>query len=185
MCAHDAQYLISKLQKSKNLLRFQNYYFEMQCFDPMGKEYFIKIDYQDLDIVSKFRWKVDLKAGSYVSITGTINKKTVCQSRMILNPKMEMFVDHINGDPTDNRRSNLREVTHQQNMQNRKSLVNRKWKGIHLCKQRNLWVAQIHVDGKTKNIGRFLTDKQAAIAYNEAAKKHHGDYARLNEFDND
>jgi hypothetical protein len=98
-----------------------------------------------------------------------------------MKPKNDEYIDHINGDPTDNRKLNMRLCTLSQNSQNRRSLVDRKYKGIYFCKNRKNWVAQISINGKTKNIGRFLTDKQAAIAYNEQAKIHHGEFARLND----
>ena len=174
--------LIEILKTSKNLLRFMDSFVEMQVFDNDGREFFVKIDYQDIKSLSTMRWRADRKTDSYISIVTTHEKKVLTQSRLILNPPKGLYCDHRNGDPTDNRRDNLRDATHSENMRNRKSLkAGSKYKGIYFSKDRNLWVAQIYTNGKNKNIGRFHTDKQAAIAYNEQAKKHYGNFAKLNE----
>lgn len=90
-------------------------------------------------------------------------------------------IDHINGDMTDNRLCNLRLTTQQKNQHNRKgrSDVSSPFKGVgwHLGKWRAFIVLP---DGTTKYLGRFAKEEDAARAYDAAASKHFGEFARLN-----
>ena len=92
-----------------------------------------------------------------------------------MNPKN---IDHIDGDRTNNQISNLREVTHQQNMMNRKKRVGSisAYKGI--TKSKYSWIAEITFMNNRHYLGSFKTEKEAAIAYEEASKKLHGNFAR-------
>lgn len=95
-------------------------------------------------------------------------------------------IDHINGVKSDNRISNLRLVTHAQNMQNRKRAhknnVSSKVKGVYFCKQTKKWRAMISVSGKKMHIGRFGSLMAAKIAYAEAAGRLHTHNPSANEF---
>lgn len=90
-------------------------------------------------------------------------------------------VDHINGDKLDNRRVNLRLATSAQNNQNRvaKSGTS-KYKGVSYDSSRSKWIASIQTNGKTKHIGRFNKEVEAAIAYDKEAHRRHGSFAKLN-----
>ena len=103
-------------------------------------------------------------------------------ARHLLKPPAGMVVDHVNGDSLDNRRKNLRIATIQQNAQNRGARRNSKtgFKGVYLVHK---YQAQIMVDGKTTHLGWFDDPKEAARAYNKAALKLHGEFARLNKVD--
>lgn len=92
-------------------------------------------------------------------------------------------VDHFDGDGLNNQRSNLRSATHQQNLWNRGKNRNNStgFKGVYPCKsQNNPFYAQIVVDGKNHYLGCYQSKRQAALAYNEAARQHFGRYANLN-----
>lgn len=89
-------------------------------------------------------------------------------------------IDHVNGIPTDNRLSNLREASHSQNMKNRKKHNNQSrspLKGVKKCRSR--WGAQIMVDGDKIHLGVFNTQEEAYEAYCNAAKIFHGEFARM------
>lgn len=90
-------------------------------------------------------------------------------------------IDHINGDTKDNRIENLRLATHSQNMQNSKIPVTNKsgYKGVSWYKNYNKWIAQISVNNKKINLGYFENVVDAANAYVQAAKKYHGEFARI------
>lgn len=76
-------------------------------------------------------------------------------------------IDHINGDRSDNRIDNLREVTHQQNGFNAKA------KGYCFHKKSNKFMSKITLNGKAIYLGIFNTEEEARQAYLDAKKKYH------------
>ncbi len=90
-------------------------------------------------------------------------------------------IDHINGDPSDNRLSNLRLATRSQNMANaRKPITNTSgFKGVYYDRSRGKWAANIWKDKKNFYLGRYSTLQEAHAAYVNASKKHFGEFARL------
>jgi hypothetical protein len=102
--------------------------------------------------------------------------------RFILDAPSALEVDHINGNGLDCRRSNLRLATHKQNLRNQAAHSGTsRYKGVSWNRQRNGWDAQICLNGKNRYLGRFRTEVEAAKAYNEGARLHFGEFARLNE----
>lgn len=94
----------------------------------------------------------------------------------------ENDVDHINRDKTDNRWGNLREANDSQNMSNvpRKRLNTTGLIGVVWDKSRGKWRAQIRINGRKTNLGRFATREEAARAHDEAAIRAFGEFAQLN-----
>jgi hypothetical protein len=93
-----------------------------------------------------------------------------------------MHVDHINGNGLDNRRANLRLCTlveNNRNTQKRRGCVS-EFKGVTYRPSRNKpWLAKVCV-GKTSYSRSLATELEAALAYDEMAKKHFGEFAKLN-----
>lgn len=92
-------------------------------------------------------------------------------------------LDHIDGNRSNNRTSNLREATRQQNLQNQKVRSNNLsgFKGVHFFKRTKLvkpWVAMITINGKCKNLGYFRTKEEAHAAYCKAAQDNFGEFFR-------
>lgn len=85
-------------------------------------------------------------------------------------------LDHINGNPADNRIENLREVTHQQNMQNRR-VVNKNSKsglmGAYKTPRSPMWYARIFSNGKPIHLGAFESKEKAHEAYVIAKRNLH------------
>ena len=101
----------------------------------------------------------------------------------ILEVPKGMVVDHINNDGMDNRSANLRAATTAQNSRNRKkfsSPCSSKYKGVCWKKQTRKWSANIGFEYKVIHLGYFKNEIDAAKAYDEAAKKYHGQFACLN-----
>lgn len=91
-------------------------------------------------------------------------------------------IDHKNGDRLDNRRCNLRVCSESQNLQNKKISSNNKvgFKGVSWDKLNSKFVARIQVpNGRYLNLGRFKKIEDASIAYQIAATKHFGEFARF------
>jgi hypothetical protein len=107
---------------------------------------------------------------------GAIKRKMVLLHRVIMSAAKGQFVDHANRNKMDNRRSNLRFVTRSQNSINRGHRAD--YRGVRL--EDGKWRASIGVNRKNIKLGRFDTPEAAAAAYNEAAKKLHGQFAVLN-----
>jgi hypothetical protein len=95
-------------------------------------------------------------------------------------------VDHINHDGLDNRRANLRLATPSQNLGNKRPQRggSSPYKGVSLQTSWHPigrpWKASIDIDGRTKSIGYFATEVEAANAYDEAAIAKWGDFALTN-----
>lgn len=116
-------------------------------------------------------------ARTYMWISG--ERKTVQMHRFIMGMPKEM-VDHINGDSLDNRLSNLRLATSQENTWNSKKVKGAiNYIGV---KQRKWgkYESDIRVDGKKVFLGSFDTAELAAQAYDVACLKHRGEFAALN-----
>jgi hypothetical protein len=120
----------------------------------------------------------------YAQVCKAVNKrsKTFHLHREIMSPPDGLYVDHINGNPLDNRKENLRIVTHQQNMFNVKNYITNKsgYRGVSWHPQRNKWRARLHYLGNEIHIGVFDSKEDAARAFNKKAAELYGEYARLN-----
>jgi hypothetical protein len=101
-------------------------------------------------------------------------------SRILMNCPDDMVVDHINGNRFDNRKKNLRICTQKQNMQNMRTTKQKVGlKGVRTWGN-GKFGAKIVVNGKPLWLGTFNTSKEAALAYDAAARKHFGEFACTN-----
>jgi hypothetical protein len=144
-----------------------------------------------------FHWKVvshlrpdmiGVRAGC-PSSTGhrliSVNRKKYCEHRLawlfMTGAWPERYIDHINGDPADNRWCNLREADHFQNIQNSKLSKRNSsgFKGVWWDARRHKWTAQIMARRRQKYLGQFDTPEEAHAAYQAAAIRLHGEFARM------
>ena len=126
----------------------------------------------------------------YLTVTHSTNgrkdgiKKRYCVHRICWiwfygkEPKDQL--DHINGNKSDNRISNLREANTAENMRNvgKQAHNTSGWKGISWHKLRGKWRADIKVNQKQISLGLFDCPAAASLAYQIAADKYHGEFAR-------
>jgi hypothetical protein len=94
------------------------------------------------------------------------------------------FIDHINGDPGDNRVTNLRDCSHSENLQNQRmhsnntSGVKGVTKELHHWYRKKPWKASIAVASRRFTLGRYATIEEAEAAVSAARQKLHGKFAR-------
>ena len=105
--------------------------------------------------------------------------------RLILKPPLGLITDHINGDGLDNTRANLRLANKSQNQANQIKRPGKlsKYKGVTYDRSARTplkWQAKITKNYKTIHLGRFYTEEEAAIAYNDAATMLFGEFANIN-----
>jgi len=143
------------------------------------------IDDEDFQLISKWKWRVVKKKSDQTCYAMRRTKENgkhiaVTMHRAIMNPPKGAPIDHIDGDGLNNRRSNLRVCTHAQNCWNRKHNSNAKnrFKGVY--KKGTRWESFITTNRQKVYLGSFETDLEAALAYNIAATKYFGDFAKLN-----
>jgi hypothetical protein len=109
--------------------------------------------------------------------------RTIKMHREIMGAPDGVEVDHRDGDSLNNRRSNLRLATRQQNACNVRSArmcKSSQYKGVCWCAPKSAWRATIVVNKKQRHLGMFEDEAAAARAYDAAAQELHGDFARLN-----
>lgn len=138
------------------------------------------VDAADYDAVSKHRWHLcGGKVGYLRRYVGrAANGKTLYLHRELMGCPVGKYIDHINGDPFDNRRCNLRVATAFQssgNVRKRKGTSSR-FKGVSWDSRYQRWVVWVG----PKNIGRFKDEIEAARAYNDVARQVFGEFALLN-----
>lgn len=138
------------------------------------------------------RAKIGERAGSIQPPRGyrriALRRKTYYEHRLawVLThgcwPSEGFEIDHVNGDPADNRLANLRLATPTQNQHNAKSHRDSgcKYRGVVWDKNNGKWKAASKIDGKIRHLGHFDDPEDAARAYDEAAKEHFGEFAKLN-----
>jgi len=103
------------------------------------------------------------------------NKKLIELHRWIMGfPEKGKYIDHINNNNLDNRKENLRIVTNSDNLKNSKLRIDNKTgcKGVSFDKSRNKWSAQIKINYKKIDLGRFASFDEAVKARKEAELKY-------------
>lgn len=149
---------------------------------PLTKGKFALIDEEDYERVKQWKWS--LHSGGYAQRGGSVNgkKKLFYLHRFILNAAVGSEIDHINGNKLDNRKANLRLCNHSQNLWNtRKSKQNKSgYKGVSWDKRNRRFLVRIRNGKDNLYLGSFKDVIEAARTWNEAAKRYHGEFARLN-----
>jgi len=157
----------------------------------LTKYKFAIVDKEDYERLKIFKWRPRYCSNSWYAVRcRKVGEKKgnilVWMHNVILPPPKGKMIDHRNHNGLNNRKSNLRIATRSENMQNR-----RKWKtpcssvfkGVvhrNYHNRRKLWNGYISVNGRTICLGCFMTELEAAMAYDRAALKYHGEFACLN-----
>ncbi len=154
-------------------------------FIPLSQGLFTLVDDDVYEELSKFKWYVSHEGRNRMyafRLDRENGNRHTRIHRVIMGAKPDKVVDHQDGNPLNNLRSNLRICTQWENGKNVGLRVNNTsgWKGVSWQKNRGYWQAIIRINGKMTGVGCFENPIHAAMAYNEAALEHHGEFARLN-----
>lgn len=162
---------------------------------PLTQGYVAIVDSEDYEYLSQWKWcarkipkQTNYQGDVYVQAVrmepGKPRQIMVYMHRHVMGLVKgdRKVVDHLNHNPLDNRKCNLRVTTSKENRRrSRKPSTNTSgYKGVHWHIKNNHWAATIKVDGKSIHLGVYSTAKEAALAYDVAAKKCFGDSALLN-----
>ena len=151
-----------------------------ELFDYKDNQLYWKLKPSNRVDISKPAGTMNTKG--YVTIS--INGKKYYAHRLVFlmhHGYLPQEIDHINGNKSNNAVENLRPVTRSQNMYNtgKKKYNKSGFKGVSWYEQREKWLAQIRINGKSKFLGYFDCPKKAHSAYCEHAKTLHKDYANF------
>ena len=139
---------------------------------------FTLVDDSDFEYLSQYKWC--LHSGYALTNRAGAEKRMVYMHRLIMDAPEGMEVDHINHDPLDNRRENLRVCTHSENGKNKLLPKNNTsgYKGVYPYKGK--YKASIRINGDLTYLGMYWEPEDAARAYNNAAAIYFGEYASVN-----
>lgn len=140
------------------------------------------VDDEDFEWLNQWKWSCHV-AREYVYAARRLGDKTIKMHRLIMAAKPHQLVDHKNGKTLDNRRStNLRLCDKRENNSNVKKRSDNTsgFKGVCWKPKLKTWHAYIQKNKRWIHLGYFKEKESAARAYDEAAKKYHGEFARLN-----
>jgi len=159
----------------------------------LTKGYSTEIDDDDQDLVD-INWYASMdtstKKRNKIYATTRPCNKIVRLHRLILERMLGRSLkkgeecDHIDCNTLNNKRSNLRLATRAQNGRNKMKQSSRSnFKGIYFDNFAGKWKAQITIDNKNYNLGRYASEIEAAKVYDRAAKTYFGEFARTNGLD--
>lgn len=151
---------------------------------PSYSNVFAMVDDEDFDELNQWKWSAEKREKTFYAIrrvcVGGV-QSTIRMHRQIASTPSTSEVDHADGNGLNNQRGNLRPCSVAQNQQNRKSETgSSQYKGVLWDKSHNCWQARIVVEGIRYGLGSFKNEESAARRYDQAAKAHFGEFARLN-----
>lgn len=140
-----------------------------------GKVHQFLYSEEDQELVKSRKWAVRPKGYAEAKFSG----KTRKLHRLIMAAPPHLQVDHIDVDPFNNTRHNLRLCTNAENQRNTGLRKTNKsgFKGVYWHDSNNKWAAKIRLDGKNRHLGSFASAEEASMAYEKAAKQHYGEFA--------
>lgn len=151
------------------------------CVIPLTQGKFAIISPEDYDRINQHKWTAIQHKRTWYAVCNLAGHN-VYLHRFILKAPKGIDVDHLNGDGLDCRRSNMRLATRSQNIANsrkRRGCTSR-WKGVNWHKATGKWLVRVTTKNVCTCIGTFDDERAAAIAYNVAALRLVGEFARLN-----
>lgn len=149
------------------------------------------VDDADYELLMLWKWYAIKGKGTYYATRGVWDGQNKKQSHVLMAREImgatdpSVLVDHRDRNGLNNQRNNLRLCSVHQNNCNKTPKKNRasEYLGVYWYPKLNKWRVKITHNYKTIHVGVFENEIDAAFAYNDAAVKHHGDFANLNEVD--
>ena len=149
--------------------------------------YIALVDDEDYKRVNNFKWHIKrclntIYATGWVGRSGRKKKTSMHRYIMGLSLYNKKKIDHTDHNGLNNQKSNLKICTQFENMKNQISNKGvSRYKGVRWHKREKKWYSQIMSDNVRIHLGVFADERLAAEAYNLAAVKYHGEFAKLNE----
>lgn len=145
---------------------------------PLTKGRFAIVDDEDFDFLMQWHWCTTHYG---YACRSSVHGETMMHRLIMKSPK-GFDTDHIDGNPLNNQKSNLRICSHRDNIRWASGQRNSssRFKGVTFDKQTNKWRASIKIDGKYIGIMRCDSEEDAARAYDAKAHELFGNFARLN-----
>jgi len=157
---------------------------------PLTRYKFAIVDAADYDRLKDYHWSTRYSCRTWYAVRCALvadktNKKLVWMHNEIIENPKGLLIDHFNHNGLDNRRENLRVATRGQNTCNckKRKRCSSRFKGVCFHKnsrRQKPWDSYINVNGQRISLGCYMTEVEAAHAYDAAARKYHGQFATLN-----
>ena len=151
---------------------------EIKIFSEKHGDYVILLDDEDYQFISQYTWRVN-KMGNYARPVTNIKGKSTKLHHLLID-RIGLTIDHIDGNPFNNQKNNLRVCSQKKNTRNCKVHKDSKTgiKGVIWNKDKNKFQSQIMVDGKRIYLKRSDNINDCIEAYNKASIKYHGEFSR-------
>lgn len=142
---------------------------QIPLYNRAKRSLFTLVDDEDYEQLMPFRWRLNSKGYAIRSYSNGEREIIVALHREIIHPPPGLVVDHIDHNKLNNTRANLRVITQQQNLMNRRLFKNNStgFKGVTF--QHGKWHARIEKDGQDIHLGFHEDLKTAALVYDCAA----------------
>lgn len=140
-----------------------------------NQEFYFDMD--DYELIKGYTWNAHMHKTGYVSLEAyDTSRKHVVKMTTILGCK---YYDHIDRNPLNNRRYNLRPATQQENSRNQTKMKNAssQYIGVSWNKRDKVWASQIRIDGKNILLGNFHNEEDALVARLQAEVKYFKEFA--------
>lgn len=149
------------------------------AYVPLTRGLYALIDSQDAESMGESNWYAMVSCAGYCYASRWQGKKRIGMHQAIAKVQPGYVPDHKNQNTLDNRRSNLREATHLQNVRNTR-LARHNTAGFKGVSQTGSgkWRARIAFNGAIKGLGSYVTREEAHAAYCAAATIYFGEFAR-------
>jgi hypothetical protein len=141
---------------------------------PLSQGRFALVDDEDYDWLMTWRWYANKDYNTFYATASRSECEggnLIYMHRLLLCHPMGLVIDHLDHDGLNNQRSNLRAVTHRENLSNLRTKGTSEYVGVSWSNAKSKWVSQIRIQGRKTFLGYFDIEADAASAYTNALKR--------------